>query len=259
MTPESFSNYVKKAPWRFAKSVPNWPHFYIVEQDLPDSESYRKARSFIQDCGRDGTFYDIQVRYYDLDGWTYWASPIKEPTMQQYMLNRCKSEFSYDALNAKGEIPQEGFNQATLNLEPVLNNPDFNALRKSNTGHEFTVFDVLGTADYEIRHSNVLAWLLTPFENHGQGSSFLKILWEHIHLSLDCPPPPLTLDAGIHVDREGSAESERIDLLLKSSDTNWLIVIENKLFSPETGDQLDRYYTYVEKRCLLYTSDAADE
>jgi hypothetical protein len=48
--------------------------------------------------------------------------------------------------------------------------------------------------------------------------------------------------------REGENESEKIDLFIKAEDPEWLIVIENKLFSPETGDQLDRYFKYIESR-----------
>lgn len=105
MNLEAFSDFIETAPWRFAKSVPNWPHFYIVEQELADQESYRKARSFIQESGRDGNFFDFKVRYYDLNDWTYWASPLKESITQKYMLNRCKSEHTYDAQIAKGQIP----------------------------------------------------------------------------------------------------------------------------------------------------------
>ncbi len=37
----------------------------------------------------------------------------------------------------------------------------------------FNIFDALGIARVEIRHSNFLAWLLTPGESHGQGDLFL--------------------------------------------------------------------------------------
>lgn len=38
----------------------------------------------------------------------------------------------------------------------------------------FNIFDALGIARVEIRHSNFLAWLLDPAESHGQGSLFLR-------------------------------------------------------------------------------------
>ena len=39
--------------------------------------------------------------------------------------------------------------------------------------NEFNIFDVLGVSRAEIRHSNMLGWLLDPNENHGLGDSFL--------------------------------------------------------------------------------------
>ena len=41
------------------------------------------------------------------------------------------------------------------------------------TGH-FNLFDVLKISRTEIRHSNVLSWLMNPNENHGMGDAFLK-------------------------------------------------------------------------------------
>ena len=39
---------------------------------------------------------------------------------------------------------------------------------------KFNLFDVLKVARNEIRHSNMLSWLLDPRENHGIGDAFLK-------------------------------------------------------------------------------------
>jgi hypothetical protein len=245
MNQERFLAFVDQVTWRFAKSVPNWPHFYIVEKELKDQEAFREAKSFILEKGRDGKFYKLDVRYYDVGGWTYWASPLNKPLDAQYMLNRCKTEFTYDSLAASGSLPTEGFQEATLNLAPVLNDQEFQSLIRDTKGSAFTVFDVLGTADYEIRHSNVLSWLLDQSGNHGQGSAFLELLWEQFTAEMTQPKPTF---GDYSVDREGSNEEEKIDLLLRSKGSDWLIVIENKLFSPETGDQLDRYFHYIERR-----------
>ena len=90
-----------------------------------------------------------------------------------------------------------------------------------------------------------LSWLLDRNGNHGQGASFLGILWERI--SGEHGLPSLSFRE-YSVVREGENESEKIDLFIKAEDPEWLIVIENKLFSPETGDQLDRYFKYIESR-----------
>lgn len=54
---------------------------------------------------------------------------------------------------------------------------DYEALTKERS---FNVFDVLRYSDYEIRHSNVLAWLLTPDETHGAGDAFVKAFVQHL-------------------------------------------------------------------------------
>ena len=57
----------------------------------------------------------------------------------------------------------------------LIDDPRFQAYhRELLKPREFNTFDVLQYADYEIRHSNVLAWLLRPGDTHGIGARFLK-------------------------------------------------------------------------------------
>jgi hypothetical protein len=245
MNEEEFLKFAGSVDWRFAKSVPNWPHFYIVESELSDREAFKAARSLIRNSGRDGKFYNLDVRYFDVGGWTYWASPLAKPFESQYMLNRCKTEFGYESLAASGDLPSEGFQESVLALSPILDDPEFKSLVRDAEGSGFSVFNVLGTADYEIRHSNVLGWLLDSSGSHGQGASFAKLLWGQMGEDGGLLGLPFE---DYEVDREGGNEDERIDLLLRDRGRRWVIVIENKLFSPETGDQLGRYFHYIEGR-----------
>ena len=48
----------------------------------------------------------------------------------------------------------------------VAENDDLLALEEQIG--RFNIFDALGIARVEIRHSNYLAWLLTPGESHGE-------------------------------------------------------------------------------------------
>lgn len=249
MDKENFLRFVAQAEWTFAKTVPNWPHFYIVEEKLPDQAAFQAARAFVRESGRLGKFFDMDVFYFDADEWTYWASPLAKLPESQYMLNRCKTEYSYEACARSGELPSEGFRESKLSLSPILEDTDFKSLMP-----QFTVFDVLGTSEYEIRHSNVLSWLLDRNGNHAQGASFLDLLWKSISdeqlITGEHPLPSLVFSEYSvireGVVRDGENKSEKIDLFIKAEDSEWLIVIENKLFSPETGDQLDRYFKYVE-------------
>ena len=49
----------------------------------------------------------------------------------------------------------------------------------------FNAFDVLGITKTEIRHSNVLAWLMDPTENHGLGDGVIRGFVNHVAQFLD--------------------------------------------------------------------------
>jgi len=73
----------------------------------------------------------------------------------------------------------------------------------------FNIFDALGIARAEIRHSNFLAWLMDPAESHGQGSLFLKaVLMDLLKQSPPSQRPlsPVELDGielqGVEIFRE---------------------------------------------------------
>ncbi|WP_058764604.1 PD-(D/E)XK nuclease family protein [Exiguobacterium chiriqhucha] len=60
-------------------------------------------------------------------------------------------------------------------LDTILqleNSTEFNRLHQQF--HQFNPLKVLRVDQYEIRHSNVLAWLFDPNENHRLGSFFLR-------------------------------------------------------------------------------------
>src|SRR5438477_10262037 len=81
----------------------------------------------------------------------------------------------------------------------------------------FNIFDALGVARTEIRHSNFLAWLLDPAESHGQGSLFLKAILMDLLKEAPVskrPLSPVELDGielqGVEILRERS----NIDLII---------------------------------------------
>lgn len=112
----------------------------------------------------------------------------------------------------------------------------------------FNIFDVLKISRTEIRHSNMLAWLLDPNENHGYGELFLKGLIQRI-VEYDSEGKHdvfrlLLLDFHSFVVYR---EWKNIDLLLVSEKDQVLISIENKIGSKEHNNQLNRYRTILEK------------
>mgnify|MGYP006111564673 FL=1 len=157
MTEKGFLEYVTTVRWRFAKSVPNWPHFYIVEEELEDQLGYAATRAFIRDHGYDGNFFDMNVRYCDADGWTYWASPLAEPFESRYMLNRCRTEYTWDVLSKAGKLPPEGFQAQHLSLSPVLEDPEFQSLVRDRDAEDHASVDSEApNAEMAERQRNVL-------------------------------------------------------------------------------------------------------
>ncbi|HUE74362.1 MAG TPA: PD-(D/E)XK nuclease family protein [Pirellulaceae bacterium] len=112
----------------------------------------------------------------------------------------------------------------------------------------FNIFDSLGIARVEIRHSNFLAWLLDPNESHGQGALFLTaVLMDLLRRApVDKRPlSPIDLDGaelrGVEIRREW----HNIDLLILCREPQFLIAIENKVDGAEREDQLDTYKRVV--------------
>src|SRR5438093_13703466 len=97
----------------------------------------------------------------------------------------------------------------------VVENDDLLQL-ESHIGR-FNIFDALGIARVEIRHSNFLAFLLDPAESHGQGQLFLKALLMDLFNSVPAELRPLSpMELG-RIDLHGveiRREWEHIDLLI---------------------------------------------
>lgn len=130
----------------------------------------------------------------------------------------------------------------------------------------FNLFDVLKISRTEIRHSNILSWLLNPNENHGLGDAFLKTIIQSVVQNDDAGKynilETLLMDFySFTVYREW----KYIDLLLVSDTEKFLIAIENKIGSHEHDHQLKRYSRTLEssypyyKKMLLYLTPEGEE
>jgi hypothetical protein len=134
----------------------------------------------------------------------------------------------------------------------IVNCPEFEQLERLLGG--FNLFQVLKFEYGEIRHSNVLAWILDPTESHGLDESFLKKwLMRVIHESSGQSVAPVTavdIDAWQLMDVEVRREWQNIDLLLvltMANNQQWVICIENKVNSTQSNGQLQKYRAVVEK------------
>ncbi len=125
---------------------------------------------------------------------------------------------------------------------------------------EFNAFDVLRYAEYEIRHSNVLAWLLDPNGTHGIGRAFLEWFLDQARL----PGKIVRGDRGQTVRVERELYYVDVVIFLASDQGRHIVAIENKpeRASPEHYEQVrahlerlrPKYSGHDIHRVLLSTS-----
>ncbi len=117
------------------------------------------------------------------------------------------------------------------------------------------IFDILKVSRTEIRHSNILSWLLDANENHGMEDLIINGMIQNLVINnrshfiakninfLEL----LTLDySNFTVIREWN----NIDILLLSHEDKLVICIENKIGTGEHDNQLERYKEKVEATFL---------
>jgi hypothetical protein len=142
-------------------------------------------------------------------------------------------------------------------------------LRLINNSHEFlelnsilkkfNPFKILNINEVEIRHSNFLAWLINPNENHEIHESFLK------HLLFDFVTKLNMLEKysfdvlhnsnlkKTQVFREYKiSNGKSIDILIVCSEIKTVIIIENKIRSKEHSNQLTDYYNFTKNKYKEY-------
>ena len=114
----------------------------------------------------------------------------------------------------------------------------------------FNFFDVLKVSQMEIRHSNVISWLLDPNENHGFGKKILATLNSFIArmFCVNDTPTSFKLLTMNYDDILLYREWQNIDILVESNKFKYVLCIENKFGSQEHDDQLNRYYNIIESK-----------
>lgn len=116
---------------------------------------------------------------------------------------------------------------------------------------QFNIFEAIGAVRQELRHSDFLAFLLNPQQNHGLGDGLAKRLLQKIFLSVDnseLPVPPIAFDAWDLSQTTVHREWRNIDILLVDDVNQLAIIIENKIDSHEREGQLIKYWDTVNER-----------
>jgi len=142
----------------------------------------------------------------------------------------------------------------------VLNNPELERLE--GMLDTFNVFETLKIVNVEIKHSNFLAWLLNPNENHSLDSyflrQFLKTFYSENKELIDSELSLFDFEIFDYSDVEIRREWRNIDLLILirgegKENKKVAIAIENKIKSSEGQDQLSRYKKIVDKEFEGYS------
>ena len=129
----------------------------------------------------------------------------------------------------------------------VVGNPDLTRLETELA--QFNLFEAIGVVRSEVRHSDFLAFLLDPSQNHGLGEFFLKSFLQHTLLSArggDLALNPIEVDTWDLGDTEVRREWQNIDILLINQRLGFICLIENKIDAGEHSGQLKRYRKIIE-------------
>jgi hypothetical protein len=100
--PEELRNFVSEEKWTYAKTMPQWPHEYIVRERV-DENLFEQLVRHIRANGCEGAFYQETLIYLEEDGMLYWTmgAPVSETTI----INRCRKENSYECRLRNGTLP----------------------------------------------------------------------------------------------------------------------------------------------------------
>lgn len=73
MTEQEFVEFVKAHEWRFAKTMPQMPHCYVVKTECRSIDEFYNAVLYIRKHGKMRKFFRKGYVYYDMPPYTYWT------------------------------------------------------------------------------------------------------------------------------------------------------------------------------------------
>lgn len=102
---------------------------------------------------------------------------------------------------------------------------------------KFNIFAAIGATHRELWHSDFLAYLLDPMQNHGLHDDFLRcFLRETV---------PEVLGAASFERVVVQREYKYTDILIEDEEAKVSVIIENKIWSPEGAGQLKTYWEAI--------------
>ena len=143
----------------------------------------------------------------------------------------------------------------------LIKDNDFHDLEKKMGKQEISLWHIINKLKRdENSYSDFLAYFMNPDENHGIEERFLKKflftvvkseneLVGNIKTALHPIDIEMSSFKEVNVYREYNfSEYGRIDILIEDMDNNFLILLENKLYSKEGKNQTNRYWEAANKK-----------
>jgi hypothetical protein len=100
--PEDLRRFVTDEQWTYAKTMPDWPHEYLVRKRV-DEKLFERTVMHIRSNGLEGRFYQRKITYYEEGGLVYWT--MGSPLDQTIIINRCRKEDSFESRSKSGRLP----------------------------------------------------------------------------------------------------------------------------------------------------------
>ena len=102
--PNALREFIESAQWTFAKTMPEWPHEYLV-RDRVNRALFEALVCHIRQYGIEQRFYQRVLTYFAEDGLLYWT--MGEPIEETTIINRCREEGSYENRLKNGTLPRD--------------------------------------------------------------------------------------------------------------------------------------------------------
>lgn len=105
MFTDRIKDFIERNPWKFAKSMPWWPHEYLIRERVDDEAMFVEMVEFIHAEGYVGKWYKQDRPYYKEGGKVYWIMgfDVSETTV----INRADEKESYEYRAAHETLPHQ--------------------------------------------------------------------------------------------------------------------------------------------------------